>query len=88
VEYLKEWGFAVSALQSLGMTFTESSVISVGDIYRSGKRAVNEGGNAEGIFIPCANFPVVDVIEKIETDLSQPYISNIISQFYVAFKAI
>ena len=88
VRYLKEWGFDVASVVSLGTTFTESSVASVGDIYRAAKKAVKEAGHATGIFIPCANFPVVDVIEDIETDLGLPVISNITSQLYVAFKAI
>ncbi|MGH7771101.1 MAG: maleate cis-trans isomerase family protein [Candidatus Binatia bacterium] len=88
VGYLKEWGFDVASVVSLGTTFTESSVASIGDIYRAAKKAVKEAGNATGIFIPCANFPVVDVIEDIETDLGLPVISNITSQLYVAFKAI
>ncbi|MCH7569747.1 MAG: hypothetical protein IH919_04135 [Deltaproteobacteria bacterium] len=88
IKYLKDWGFEVASVVSLETTFTESSVASIGDIYRAAKRAVREAGNATGIFIPCANFPVVDVIEEIETDLGLPVISNITSQLYVAFKTI
>ena len=88
VQYLKAWGFDVGSVVSLGTTFTESSVASVADIYRAAKQAVKEAGKADGIFIPCANFPVVDVIEPIETDVGLPVIANITSQLYVAFKAI
>jgi maleate cis-trans isomerase len=88
IGYLKEWGFEVASLVSLGTSFTESSIASVGDIYRAAKKAAEQGGGAQALFIPCANFPVVDVIEDIETDLGLPLISNITSQLYVAFKAI
>jgi maleate isomerase len=88
IAYLKEWGFDVVSLVSLGTSFTESSVASVGDIYRAAKKAVNEGKNAQAVFIPCANFPVVDVIDAIETDTGLPVISNITSQLYAGFKAI
>jgi maleate isomerase len=88
VRYLTAWGFDVASVVSLGTTFTESSVASIGDIYRAAKRAVKEAGQAKGIFIPCANFPVVDVIEEIETDLGLPVIANMTSQLYAAFKAI
>ncbi len=88
IKYLKDWGFEVASVVSLETTFTESSVASIGDIYRAAKRAVREAGNATGIFIPCANFPVVDVIEEIEADLGLPVISNITSQLYAAFKTI
>ena len=88
VQYLRDWGFEAASVVSLGTTFTESSIASVADIYRAAKKAVKEAKNATAIFIPCANFPVVDVIEDIEIDLGLPVISNITSQLYVAFKAI
>ena len=88
IAYLKDWGFEVSALISLGTSFTESSVASIADIYRAAKRALKQAPNAEAVFIPCANFPVVDVIEEIETDFGLPVVSNITSQLYAAFKAI
>src|ERR671918_1023 len=86
--YLKDWGFEVASLVSLATSFTESSIASIGDIYRAAKRAIKEASNPEAVFIPCANFPVVDVIEEIETDFGLPVVANITSQLYVAFKAI
>jgi maleate cis-trans isomerase len=86
--YLKEWGFDVASLVSLGTSFTESSIASVADIYRAAKRAIKEAKNAQAVFIPCANFPVIDVIEDIETDFGLPVVSNITSQLYVGFKTI
>jgi maleate cis-trans isomerase len=86
--YLKEWGFDVATLVSLGTSFTESSIASVADIYRAAKRAIKEAKNAQAVFIPCANFPVIDVIEDIETDFGLPVVSNITSQLYVGFKTI
>lgn len=86
--YLREWGFEVASLVSLGTSFTGSSVVSVGDIYRAAKRAVKEAQHAQAVFIPCANFPVVDVVEDIETDFGLPVITNIASQLYAAFKTI
>lgn len=88
VGYLKDWGFEVTSLASLDTSFTECSIASVADIYRAAKRAVHEARDPQAIYIPCTNFPVVDVIEEIETDLGLPVIANMTSQLYVAFKAI
>jgi maleate isomerase len=88
ISYLKDWGFEAASVVSLGTDFTRTSVASIGDIFQAAKKAARDAGNAHGIFIPCANFPVVDVIEEIETDLGLPVIANITSQLYVAFKAI
>jgi maleate isomerase len=63
-------------------------VASIADIYRAAKQAIRDAKTAEAVFIPCANFPVVDVIEDIETDFGLPVITNITSQLYVGFKAI
>jgi maleate isomerase len=87
-EYLHNWGFEVASVVSLGTPFTKSSVASVADIYRAAKQAVKDAPTAEAIFIPCTNFPVVDVINDIETDTALPVIANITSQLYSAFKAI
>ena len=86
--YLKAWGFEASSVVSLGTDFTASSIASVADLYQAAKRAVREAGNADGIYIPCANFPVMDVIEDIETDLGLPVVTNMTSLLYVAFKTI
>ena len=88
VGYLKAGGFDAASVVSLATDFTESSAVSVGDIYRAAKQAVAQAGKADALFIPCANFPVVDAIEPIETDMALPVIANITSQLYVAFKAI
>ncbi len=88
VHYLKAWNFDAASVVSLGTDFTESSAVSVGDIYRAAKKALAQAGKADALFIPCANFPVVDAIETIETDLGLPVIANMTSQLYVAFKAI
>ena len=88
VNYLGEWGFDVRSVVSLGTEFTKSSVASVADIYRAARKAVKEASNAQGIFIPCTNFPVVDVIKPIEIDTGIPVIANITSQLYVALKTI
>lgn len=87
-QYLADWGFEVASLVSLGTSFTGSSAASVGDIYRAAKEAVGQAASAELVFMPCANFPVVDVIEDIETDFGLPVVTNITSQLYVAFKAV
>ena len=68
VSYLKAWGFEARSLVSLTTEFTTSSAVSVADIYQAAKRAVREADNPDAIYIPCANFPVVDVIEDIETE--------------------
>jgi len=73
VSYLKDWGFDVA---------------SVADIYRAARKAVRDAKSVDAVFIPCANFPVVDVIEDIEIDTGLPVISNMTSQLYVAFKTI
>lgn len=88
VSYLKAWGLETLSLVSLGTDFTASSIASAADLYQAAKHAVREAGNADGIYIPCANFPVMDVIEDIETDLGLPVITNMTSQLYVAFKTI
>jgi maleate cis-trans isomerase len=88
VAYLKDWGFEVTSLVGLSASFTELSTASIADIYRAARQAVREARDPQAIYMPCTNFPVVDAIEAIETDLGLPVIANMTSQLYVAFKAI
>ncbi len=87
-QYFDQWGFKVASVVSLGTAFTRSSIASVAEIYRAARKAAKEAQNADAIFIPCTNFPVVDVIADIETDTGLPVIANITSQLSSAFKAI
>jgi len=54
--YLKDWGFEVASLVSLGTSFTESSVASIGDIYRAAKKAIKKRARRKRFSYPAPTF--------------------------------
>ena len=88
INFLQQHGFDVGSVVSLGADFTRIGEIAEADVYRAAKQAVREAGKLDGIYLPCPQFPVLDVIERIECDLGVPAVSHIGSELYVALKTI
>jgi maleate isomerase len=88
INFLRQHGYEVAAVVSLGADFTRIGAISGADVYRAAKRALHEAGKLDGLYLPCPQFPVLDVIEQIESDLGVPAVSHIGSELYVALKSI
>lgn len=88
VSFLNRQGFDVRTVVSLGADFTRIGDITEADVYRAARRCVSEAGSLDGIYLPCPQFPVLDVIERIETDFGVPAVSHIGSELYVALKTI
>jgi maleate isomerase len=88
VKFLKAHGFGVASVISLGADFTRIANVTQGDIYAAAKRSVTAAGGVDGLYLPCPQFPVLDVIEKIETDLGVPAVSHLGAEMYVALKTI
>ena len=63
--YLRDWGFEVASLVSLATSFTESSAVSVGDIYRAAKLVIEQHGEEAGDF---ATGRAVDLLNDGDTD--------------------
>ena len=86
VGFLTAHGFEVGSVISLGADFTRIGDITPADIYQAAKRSVAESGSVDGLYLPCPQFPVLDVIEDIEKDLNLPAVSHLGAELYVALK--
>lgn len=86
--FLTGYGFEIASVVSLGTDFTRIGDITVADVYRAAKQAVREAGRLDGLYLPCPQFPVMDVIEEIEEDLGVPAIPHLGSELWAALKSI
>lgn len=86
--FLTVYGFEIPSIVSLGADFTAIGNITTGDIYRASKQALNEAGRLDGLYLPCPQFPVLDVIEEIETDLRLPIIPHLASEVWAALRTM
>jgi maleate isomerase len=88
VAFLESRGFEVKAVVSLGAEFTRIGAVSEADVYKAAKQAVKQGGKVEGLYLPCPQFPALDVIDVIEADLGIPAVGHLTSEIWAALKAL
>jgi maleate cis-trans isomerase len=88
VRFLEGYGFDVRSVVSLGVDFTHIGDITEADVFAAAKKAVKESGEVDGLYLPCPQFPVLDVIENIESDLGIPAVGHLSSELWLALKTI
>ena len=86
--FMKGQGFEVDAVVSLGTDFTRIGDVSEADVYAAAKKAVRQSPNLEGLYLPCPQFPALDVIDAIERDLGIPAVGHLTSEIWMAFKRL
>jgi len=88
VRFLSGYGFEVRSVISLGADFTRIGQITVADVYQAAQRAVREGGQVDGLYLPCPQFPALDVVEEIEKDLGIPAVAHLAAELWFVLKRI
>ena len=88
VKFLSGYGFEVRSVVSLGTDFTCIGQVTGDDVYQAAKRAVKEAGRLDGLYLPCPQFPVLDVVQDIEDDLGVPAVAHLASELWAALKTI
>ena len=53
-----------------------------------GNQAVRNDPKLEGLYLPCPQFPALDVIDAIERNLGIPAVGHLTSEVWFALKAI
>lgn len=88
VAFLQAHGFEVDAVVSLGTDFTRIGDVSEADVYAAAKQAVEQSPKLEGFYLPCPQFPALDVIEAIESDFRLPAVGHLTSEVWLALKTL
>ena len=88
VAFMTAQGFEVQAVVSLGADFTSIGDVSEADVYAAAKRAVQQSPRLEGLYLPCLQFPALDVIEAIESDSQIPAVGHLTSEIWMALKIL
>ena len=88
VAFMTAQGFEVQAVVSLGADFTRIGDVSEGDVYAAAKRAVQQSPRLEGLYLPCPQFPALDVIEAIESDFRIPAVGHLTSEIWMALRTL
>jgi maleate isomerase len=88
VAFMKGHGFEVDPVVSLGADFTRIGDVSEADVYAAAKQAVKSSRNLEGLYLPCPQFPSLDVIDAIECDMGIPAVGHLTSEIWMALKTL
>lgn len=88
VAFMSDHGFQVDSVVSLGADFTRIGDVSEADVYAAAKRAIQQSSELEGLYLPCPQFPAVDVIEAIETDFGIPAVGHLTSELWLALRTL
>jgi maleate isomerase len=88
VKYLTHNGLDVRAVIGLGADFTRIGDISEADVYSAAKQAIKQAPDITALYLPCPQFPVLDVIEAIEADLGVTVVGHLPSEIWFALKTL
>jgi maleate isomerase len=88
IAFMKSHGFDVDAVVSLGADFTRIGDVSEADVYAAAKQALKQSPTLQGLYLPCPQFPALDVIDAIERDLGIPAVGHLTSEIWTAFKTL
>jgi maleate isomerase len=86
--FLAANGFEVPAVVGLGADFTRIGDVSEAQVYAAAREAVRRAPSIDGLYLPCPQFPALDVLDAIETDLGVPAVGHLTSELWQAFKTL
>jgi maleate cis-trans isomerase len=84
-KFIAHYGFEVVHSAWLNVPFKEMQDVPPATIYRFAREAVAKARDADGIYMPCPQWPVWDVVDVIERDVNKPVVCNTNASFFAAF---
>lgn len=84
-ELLTTAGFNVLNIKGLGIEVNaDFAKVPSFEVYRFAKKVFLESPESDGIFLPCARWPTIGSIDKLEKDLGVPVFSSTTAQIWKA----
>ena len=76
-EFLRNSGYNVKNIKGLGIEVNaDFAKVPSFEVYRLAKMVFLEDPTVDGIFLPCARWPTIEIIDKLEQDLGVPVFSS------------
>ncbi len=86
--YFEACGFEVVHQATLDLPFKEIQDASPATIYRFAVQAAREAPSADGLYMPCPQWSVCDIIDVVERDTGKPIVAGVIAEFWASFRAL
>jgi maleate cis-trans isomerase len=86
--YFQASGFDVVHQATLDLPFKEIQDVSPARIYRFILDVARSMPDADGLYMPCPQWSVCDVIDVAERDTGLPIVAGVTAEFWAAFRAL
>jgi maleate cis-trans isomerase len=86
--YFQASGFDVVYQATLDLPFKEIQDVSPARIYRFIGDVARAGHRVDGIYMPCPQWSVCDVIDVAERDTGLPIVAGVTAEFWASFRAL
>jgi len=87
-KFIEHYGFEVVHSAWLNVPFKELQDVPPAVVYRFALEAAAKAKDADGLYMPCPQWPVWDVVDVLERDLNKPVVCNTNASFFVAFSKL
>jgi maleate isomerase len=87
-KFIAHYGFEVVHSAWLNVPFKELQDVPPATIYRFALEAAAKAKDADGLYMPCPQWPVWDVVDVLERDLKKPVVCNTNASFFVALRTL
>lgn len=86
--FLRAHNLEVLADESMNIGFRELHKVQPADIYHRAGRLLAQHPEAEGLYIPCPQWPAQKAVAAIERDYDRPVVACDPADFWMAFRAL
>lgn len=86
--YLDGAGFSVAACETMDVPFRELQDAEPSSIAEFGLRVLEEAGDADGLYMPCPQWPAADAVCAIEEESGKPVVASDPADFFAAFREV
>ena len=88
LRFLTHYGFDIAHSVFLNIEFKKMQDVPEQEIYKRIVAAANAAPDTDGLYIPCPQICVGDILDVAERDIGKPVVPAIASTFYVAFRRL
>lgn len=86
--FLEDYGFRVLSLVSLKAKFRDLKEVSISRVREVCQDTLSQVKDADGLYLPCPQFPVVDIVEELEVEFGKPVIAHLSSEIWKPLKTL
>jgi maleate isomerase len=88
-DYLAAVGITVVAARGLGLPRNvDIARQAAGTPYQMARALVREAPDVDGVYIACPRWPVVDIVEALETDIRKPVVAGVTAMMWHCLRLI